>query len=204
MRLAGWVGKRSSTSRRYCVRIVAVELGRLDQAHDDGGTLSSTERSGKEPVRAPEGDGSDPVLEPVVVDRQIAIVQVTRQRCPAAQAVVDRLCSGRAFRAPGQRAGSAMRAASRRRACALSAAVGVGRWHQAAARGLRVRPRTARRRASGPLQRSRCGDWRTARGACASRAPCSRFRRRRRRTAPCSRCSRRRRACPPVPRNARA
>ncbi len=34
------------------MRIMSVELRGLDQAHDVGGTLTGTKRSGKEPVRS--------------------------------------------------------------------------------------------------------------------------------------------------------
>ena len=44
----------------------------------------------------------DSVLDPVVVDRQFAVVEVTRQRRPAAQVVEDRLGSRGALRHLGE------------------------------------------------------------------------------------------------------
>jgi hypothetical protein len=46
----------------------------LDQAHDHRAATTRTIGSGKEPVRTAERNRADPVLEPVVIDRQIAIV----------------------------------------------------------------------------------------------------------------------------------
>ena len=60
------------------IGIVAVELGRLDQAHDDGSSLTSTQRAGEEPVGPAEGDRADSVLDVVVVDRQIAVFKIAR------------------------------------------------------------------------------------------------------------------------------
>ena len=71
------------------VRIVSVEFRGLDQAHDDGGALTGTKGTDKEPVRSTESDRTDSILDVVVVDGQIAIVEVTDQRGPAAQAVLD-------------------------------------------------------------------------------------------------------------------
>ena len=67
-----------------------IELGRVDQAHDGGGALAGAQRSSEEPVLPPNRDWADAVLHPVVVDRQIAVIQEARQRVPAVEAVVDR------------------------------------------------------------------------------------------------------------------
>ena len=68
-----------------------VELGRLDQAHDDGCAFTRTQRAGEQPVCATERYRADAVLQPVVVDRQVAVVDLAYQRLPALEAVIDRL-----------------------------------------------------------------------------------------------------------------
>lgn len=73
-----------------------VELGRLDQAGDGGGTLTGHEGSGEQPVLSSGRPGSDLLLVVVVVDRQCRVVEVARERGPAFEAVVDRLGGGRA------------------------------------------------------------------------------------------------------------
>ena len=55
------------------VRIVPVHLGRVHQAHDRRGTLPSAQASREEPVRAPDCNRPDLVLNPVVVARQVAV-----------------------------------------------------------------------------------------------------------------------------------
>ena len=45
------------------VRIVSVELGRLYETHDVGGTSAGAQRPGKQPVRSPEG--SHAVILPI-------------------------------------------------------------------------------------------------------------------------------------------
>jgi hypothetical protein len=50
------------------IRIVSIELGGLDEAHDGGGTLTGTQRSGKEPVGSPKGHRPYSVFDMVVVD----------------------------------------------------------------------------------------------------------------------------------------
>src|ERR1700730_3547429 len=77
---------------------MSVELGGLDEAHDVGGALSSTKGSGEGPVRSAQGHWPYSVLDVIVVDRQIAIVEVSRQRRPAPEAVIDRSSCGRAIR----------------------------------------------------------------------------------------------------------
>lgn len=56
------------------VKVELVELGRVDQANDGGGALAGTQASGEQPVLPPQCDRPDAVLHPVVVDRQIAVV----------------------------------------------------------------------------------------------------------------------------------
>ncbi|MCW2491277.1 MAG: hypothetical protein JWN47_641 [Frankiales bacterium] len=73
-----------------------VEPGRVHESHPHGGTLAGPEAAGEQPVRPAGGDGPDLVLDPVVVRRQIAVIEVTRQRRLAVQAVVDGLGGARA------------------------------------------------------------------------------------------------------------
>lgn len=47
------------------IRIMAIEFGRLDQAHQSSRTLAGAETSREQPVAATEGDGANPVLQPV-------------------------------------------------------------------------------------------------------------------------------------------
>lgn len=62
------------------VRIVAVELGRLDQARDGGGALTGGERSGEQPILAAGGPRPDLLLVVVVVDRQALLGAHARRR----------------------------------------------------------------------------------------------------------------------------
>ncbi len=68
------------------------------EAHDVGGALSSTKGSGEEPVRSAQGHWPDSVLDMIVVDRQIAIVEIAGQRRPASEAVIDRFSCGGTIR----------------------------------------------------------------------------------------------------------
>ena len=76
------------------IRIVAVEPRRVHEAHDRRGALARAQTAGEQPVVAPQRNGPDLVLHPVVIDGQLAIVDEARERCPAVQAVVDRLGRG--------------------------------------------------------------------------------------------------------------
>ena len=82
------------------IGIVAIEPGRLNQAHDCGGTLSRPQRSRKQPIRAAQCDRADSVLDPVVVDGQRAVVKEARQRLPTPEAIVDRFSHGRSVGRP--------------------------------------------------------------------------------------------------------
>ncbi len=73
------------------VRIVAIELRRPDQAHDRGGPLPGAQRTGEQPVRSSQGPRANLVFQPIVVDRYVPIGQITRERLPALEAVVERL-----------------------------------------------------------------------------------------------------------------
>lgn len=50
------------------VRLVAIQLGALDQAHDGGSALATAQLPGEQPVGTSERPGADQVLDPVVVD----------------------------------------------------------------------------------------------------------------------------------------
>lgn len=71
------------------VRIVPIELGRLDQAHHGGSALARTQGSGEQPVFSSKGHRPDLLLDVVVVNGHAAIVQVACERSPAFQAVVQ-------------------------------------------------------------------------------------------------------------------
>ena len=72
---------------------MAVEPGRVDQAHDGRSPLASAQAAGEQPVFAADGNRPDLVLDPVVVDRQMAIIEIARERPSAAKTVID--CPGR-------------------------------------------------------------------------------------------------------------
>jgi len=73
------------------VRVMPVELCRVHQAHDGCCPLARAQASREQPVVAPERDRPDLVFHPIVVNGQVSVVDVARQRCPSVQAVVDRL-----------------------------------------------------------------------------------------------------------------
>jgi hypothetical protein len=70
------------------VRIVPVELGRVHQAHHRAARLPARRLPANSQFAA-QRNRPDLVLHPVVVDRQFAVVDVARERCPALEAVVD-------------------------------------------------------------------------------------------------------------------
>ena len=80
--------------------VMAVEPGRVDQAHDGRSPLASAQAAGEQPVVAADGNRPDLVLGPVVVDRQMAIIEIARERSPTAKAVIDRPGRCAAFRYP--------------------------------------------------------------------------------------------------------
>ena len=83
---------------KVTIWIVAVELRRLDQAHDGGGSLAGAQRSRKEPVASTKRHRADSVFDVIVVDRQIAIFEIASERCPTTQAVIDGFACGRPVR----------------------------------------------------------------------------------------------------------
>ena len=68
---------------------VAVQARGLNQAHDRSRAFARAQASGEQPVLAPERNGPDLVLDPVVADGHAAVVDVVRERSPALEAVVD-------------------------------------------------------------------------------------------------------------------
>ena len=70
---------------------MAVEPGRLNESHDGCGTLPRAQRSCKQPVGASQRDRANPILDPVVVDGQRAVVKEPRQCMPTPEAIVHRL-----------------------------------------------------------------------------------------------------------------
>ena len=73
-------------------RIMTIELGRLDEAHGSSCALSCSERSGKEPIGAADGNRANPIFHVVVVYRDTTIIQVANQCVPGLERVVE--CSG--------------------------------------------------------------------------------------------------------------
>src|ERR1019366_1133591 len=69
---------------------VPVELCRLQQAHHDSRPLAGQLTADEEPVAATKSPRPNSVLDVVIVDRHIAVQQVSTQTHPVVQAVVDR------------------------------------------------------------------------------------------------------------------
>ena len=61
------------------VGIVAVELGRLDQARNRSGTLARAQAAGEQPVRSSQGPGPDLRFVVVVINGQRWVVEVAHQ-----------------------------------------------------------------------------------------------------------------------------
>ena len=74
------------------IRVMPVHARRLDQTHDGGGALARAQAASEEPVLAAERDRPDTILDPVVVDWDLPVVEVTDERRPTLEAIVDRLC----------------------------------------------------------------------------------------------------------------
>jgi hypothetical protein len=81
---AHWVGRQTLEHilEVLSIRVVSVELGRLDQAHNGGSTLTGAKRPGEQPVGSAQSHRPDPVFEMIVVNWQLAIIEVTDQRRP--------------------------------------------------------------------------------------------------------------------------
>lgn len=66
-----------------------VELGRLNQTHDDRSPLACAQNSSEQPVLAPQGRWAGTVLDPVIVDGYACVGEVMCERPPALEPVVD-------------------------------------------------------------------------------------------------------------------
>ena len=73
------------------LRIQAVDLRRLGQAHDVGRALAAAQGAHDQLVAEPQRPRPDLVLHPVVVDGQLPVAEIAYQRRPAFQAVIDGL-----------------------------------------------------------------------------------------------------------------
>jgi hypothetical protein len=66
---AGGLGRQALEDvLEVAIRIVTVEPGGLDEAHNSGGTLTGAQGPGEEPVGSAEGHRPDAVFDVVVVD----------------------------------------------------------------------------------------------------------------------------------------
>ena len=74
--------------------VMPVELGRLNQTHGRRRSLPAAQRARKQPVVPANRNWPDLILDPVVVYRQLPILQEPRQSCSAPQAVIDRFGRG--------------------------------------------------------------------------------------------------------------
>ena len=71
-----------------------VEFGCVQQVHDRRSPLARAETAGEQPILSPQRDRPDQVLDPVVVDAQVAVVDVARERdlCLLQARVYTRKC----------------------------------------------------------------------------------------------------------------
>ena len=72
------------------MRVVPVDLGRLDQTYHRRRPLAAAQRTRKQPIVPANRDRPNLVFDPIVVHRQLTVSQEPCQSYPAAQAVVDR------------------------------------------------------------------------------------------------------------------
>ena len=70
------------------IGIMPIELGALNQAHHRSRALPRPQRTGEQPVAASNGNRTNLVLDPVVVDWQSPIIQELRNSAPALEAVI--------------------------------------------------------------------------------------------------------------------
>lgn len=75
------------------VRLVAIQTRRAHHAHDGRSSLAGAQATGEQPVLSSKRDRAGSGLHPIVVGRQIRIVDAACERQPALEAVVD--CPGR-------------------------------------------------------------------------------------------------------------
>ncbi len=81
---------------------VAATTGAFHKGIDDGRALAGGFAAGEEPVLFTNGGRPDPVLDPVVVDFQTAVVLIDGELFPQAEGVID----GCSQRTPGQNFGT--------------------------------------------------------------------------------------------------
>ena len=62
------------------VWVIAFEPSTLNKAHHDSGPLACPEGADKQPVFSSDGNGPDLFFSPVVVDRQLAVIDKARER----------------------------------------------------------------------------------------------------------------------------
>lgn len=72
------------------IRIMPIELGALNQAHHRSGALARTQGACEQPVAATIGDRANLILDPIVIDRQLRVIQKQRERTPALETVIER------------------------------------------------------------------------------------------------------------------
>jgi len=82
------------------VRVLPVQLGRLQQVHHDRGPLAGEFAACEQPCAASHGTRTGLSFKVVVVHRHPAIARVVRERRPVLQAVVDRFGDRAAFGYP--------------------------------------------------------------------------------------------------------
>jgi hypothetical protein len=78
------------------IRVIPIDLGVLDQARQCSGTLTGPQRPCKKPIVSAQCGRADLVLAPIVVYRNLPVIQVVRQRNPALEAVIQCFCRRRA------------------------------------------------------------------------------------------------------------
>ena len=85
------LGRLRNTSYfcKVSLRIDCIELGRLDQAINGGGTRATSVGAGKQPVLAAKGDAAYHPLGGIVGHLDAPIVQIAGQRRPACDRVAD-------------------------------------------------------------------------------------------------------------------
>ena len=66
-----------------------VKFGRANQTHHCGRSSARAQRSGEQPVIAPDGNRSNLIFDPFVVHGQALVLDEARQRTPALEAVVQ-------------------------------------------------------------------------------------------------------------------
>src|SRR5438105_1981933 len=70
-------------------RLVAIELGRLQQAHHDSSALAGQLASNEQPVAPTESPRPNSILDVVVVDRHSAVQKILAKAHQVIQALVD-------------------------------------------------------------------------------------------------------------------